>query len=64
MYVCVCNAIRDKDLRAAALLCAGDAEAVYAMLGFAPKCRQCLADAQVMVEEARKAELLPVCLPD
>ena len=30
MYICVCNAIRECELRRAALRCAGDAEAVYA----------------------------------
>ena len=38
MYICICNAIREKDLRRAACEQAGDAESLYARLGFAPQC--------------------------
>ncbi len=53
MYICICNAIREKDLRRAASEQDGDAEALYARLGFAPQCRQCLCDAEQIVTEAR-----------
>ena len=53
MYICVCNAIREKDLRAAARACAGPAESVYAALGRTPQCRQCLDDAEHIVADAR-----------
>ena len=53
MYICVCNAIREKDLRAAARACAGPAESVYAALGRIPQCRQCLDEAEHIVGEAR-----------
>jgi bacterioferritin-associated ferredoxin len=53
MYVCICNAIRDNELRDAALRCTGDAEAVYALLGKTPQCRQCLDEAEEMIAEER-----------
>ena len=53
MYICICNAIREPDLRSAALHCAGDAERVYASLGKSPQCRQCLDEAEEIVGEAR-----------
>ena len=53
MYICICNAIREKDLRRAACEQSGDAEALYARLGFAPQCRQCLEDAEQIISEAR-----------
>ncbi|MBX9665340.1 (2Fe-2S)-binding protein [Novosphingobium sp.] len=57
MYICICNAIREKDLRRAACEQSGDAEALYAKLGFAPQCRQCLEDAEQIVSEARASIL-------
>ena len=56
MYVCICNAIRETELRRAALLHAGDADAVYAALGKTPQCGQCLDDAEtILIEEREKA---------
>ena len=57
MYICICNAIREKDLRRAAVEHSGDAETLYGKLGFAPQCRQCLEDAEQIVSEAR------ACMP-
>ena len=37
MYVCICNAIRERDVREAARRVPGDAEAIYASLGKAPR---------------------------
>lgn len=53
MYICICNAIREQDLRRAACQQRGDAETLYTRLGFAPQCRQCLEEADTIVEEAR-----------
>ena len=53
MYVCICNAIREKDLRAVARVCAGPAETLYAAMGKRPQCRQCLDEADDIVAEAR-----------
>jgi bacterioferritin-associated ferredoxin len=55
MYVCICNAIRETDLRAAARCCSGDADAVYASLGRAPQCRQCIEEASEILMEERVA---------
>ena len=58
MYICICNAIREKDLRQAALTHAGDADSVYAALGHQPQCGQCLDDAaRLLVEERARAQL-------
>jgi bacterioferritin-associated ferredoxin len=49
MIVCVCNAIREKDLREATR---GERERacdVYARLGRKPKCGQCLSFAQNII---------------
>jgi bacterioferritin-associated ferredoxin len=53
MYVCVCNAIREADLREAAHSLPGDAEAVYAQLGKVPQCCQCLEEADELIAEER-----------
>jgi bacterioferritin-associated ferredoxin len=56
MYVCICNAIRETDLRSAARCCSGDADAVYAALGRTPQCRQCLDEAaEILVHERTTA---------
>ncbi len=60
MFICICNAIRETDLRAAARTCAGDADAVYAALGKTPQCGQCLDDAAMILIEEREAAALPV----
>ena len=54
MYVCICNAIRESDLRAAARQCCSlGSEALYARLGFQPQCRQCLDEAEEIITEER-----------
>ena len=53
MFIYICNAIRDHDLREPALRCDGDAEEVYAMLGKVPQCRQCLDEAEELIAEER-----------
>lgn len=59
MYVCICNAIRETDLRAAARCCIGDADEVYSSLGRTPQCRQCIDDAHEIVLEERSAVTSP-----
>jgi bacterioferritin-associated ferredoxin len=51
MYVCICNAIREKDLRSAARRCSGGAEAIYAAMGRPPQCRQCLDEAEDVIAD-------------
>ncbi|MXO74684.1 ferredoxin [Altererythrobacter aerius] len=60
MYVCICNAIRECDLRRQALRCGGDAEAVYASMGKRPNCGQCLEDAQDIMDEERELASVPI----
>lgn len=59
MYVCNCNAIREKDLRRAARKCGGNAEAVYAAMGKRPNCGTCLFDAEDILAEERQKSFLP-----
>jgi len=49
MVVCVCNAIREKDLRAAVRCCSERPNDVYARLGRKPKCGQCLSFARNII---------------
>jgi len=62
MYVCICNAIRETDLRKAAMTCRGDAEALYVGMGRPPQCRQCIEEAEEIVEEERSSSLLPAII--
>ena len=54
MYICICNAIRESDLRRAARHTSGDAEAAYAALGKRPNCGSCLNDADAILFEERE----------
>ena len=54
MYTCICNAIRESDLRDMARRTSGDAETVYAALGMKPNCGQCLEEADEIVLEERR----------
>lgn len=55
MYACICNAIRETDLRRMARCTRGNAESVYAALGKRPNCGQCLEDADHLIAEEREA---------
>ena len=55
MYICICNAIRECDLRDTARRTGGDAESVYASLGKRPNCGQCLDEANALIFEEREA---------
>ena len=57
MYVCICNAIKESQLREAARRHEGDADMVYAMLGKRPQCGQCLDEAAAILVEERDYEL-------
>ncbi|MEP3225795.1 MAG: (2Fe-2S)-binding protein [Parasphingorhabdus sp.] len=50
MVVCVCNAIKEKDLRAAVRSGSKEPCEVYAQLGRKPKCGQCLSFARTIIE--------------
>jgi bacterioferritin-associated ferredoxin len=53
MYICVCNAIRESQLRSAARCHAGDVDAVYEQLGCNPQCGSCLDEAAMILIEER-----------
>ncbi|MBX7539879.1 (2Fe-2S)-binding protein [Qipengyuania sphaerica] len=59
MYVCICNAIRENELRNVARRCPGDAEACYAALGKRPSCGTCLDDAEDIIFEEREMAFEP-----
>ncbi len=59
MYVCICNAIRESELRRAARHTSGDAEACYAALGKLPSCGSCLDEADGILEEERELGFVP-----
>jgi bacterioferritin-associated ferredoxin len=49
MVVCICNAIKEQDLRAAVRCPAERPNDVYARLGRKPKCGQCLSFARNII---------------
>ena len=53
MIVCVCNAIREDELRAAARNGAPCARTAYKSLGCEPQCGTCLPCARDVIEEER-----------
>lgn len=60
MYVCICNAIRESELRRVACRVPGNAETCYAALGKRPQCGQCMDDAEEMIAEERELRCVPV----
>jgi len=56
MYVCVCNAIRESELRHAARCADGGAEQLYAAMGKAPQCGTCLEEADELIAEERACD--------
>jgi bacterioferritin-associated ferredoxin len=59
MIVCVCNAIREDELRAVARRGVPCARSAYKALGCEPQCGTCLPCAKEIVEEER-SEMLSV----
>ena len=53
MVVCVCNAIREKDVRNAARNGASDPCSAYAALGRRPRCGQCVPFARDIIASER-----------
>ena len=62
MYICVCNAIRETELRRAAIASDGDVEAIYHSLGCEPQCRQCFDEAEAVIDDERQSQNLPVVI--
>ena len=63
MYICICNALNDTQIRCAVDSGAKTAGQVYAGLGCAPRCGKCVTAVRQMVNEAtREQDDLPVML--
>ena len=60
MYICICNAIRECELRRVAHQTSGDAEEAYAVLGKRPNCGQCLDEANEILFEERELASISV----
>ena len=54
MYVCICNAVKESDLRGAVRKGACDATQAYAGLGVEVACAQCLDFAQQIIDDELK----------
>lgn len=59
MFVCICNALRDKDLSLAAGDDARNVAEVFRRCGRRPQCGKCLPDVARMIEDARELETGP-----
>lgn len=59
MYICICNAIRERDLRAVAHTTGGCAETAYAALGKRPNCGNCLCEAEEVLAQERGKAMCP-----
>lgn len=55
MVVCVCNAIREREVRQAARDGATTACSAYRALGRQPKCGQCIPFARTIIDQERVA---------
>ncbi|UYY58450.1 bacterioferritin-associated ferredoxin [Sphingomonas sp. S2-65] len=55
MVVCVCNGIRERDVREAARSGASSACQAYRSLGLAAKCGQCVPFAREIIRDERAA---------
>ncbi len=55
MVVCICNAIRESDVREAARSGAQCPRSAYEALGRRPRCGQCLTFAREIIAEERAA---------
>lgn len=55
LYICICNALRDKELAAASgeARCVAD---VFKRCGSRPQCGKCLPDVAQIIEDSRASE--------
>lgn len=60
MFVCICNALRDRELSEAARTGAASVGDVFRRCGRKPQCGKCLPDVARMIEDARALERRPV----
>ncbi len=59
MYVCVCNAVTDRQIRAQSESSRGTVAEVYRALGIKVKCGKCVSTAKCIIGEMRPAEMRP-----
>lgn len=59
MYVCICNAYRDAEIREVARMGARSARKAYAALGGEPRCGRCLPVAQELIDREHGAPPAP-----
>jgi bacterioferritin-associated ferredoxin len=55
MYICICNALKDKELAAASTNARTVAD-VFRRCGARPQCGKCLADVAQIIEDVRAQE--------
>lgn len=55
MYVCICNALKEKQLAAAAGDDVRTVAEVFRRCGSRPQCGKCLPDVAQMIEDSREA---------
>ena len=55
MYICNCNGIRERDVRAAIESGAGRPAEVFRANGCAPQCAKCVCEMRQMIHEGREA---------
>ena len=56
MYICICNALKDKELAAAVSADVRSVSDVFRRCGHRPQCGKCLPDVARMIEDARALE--------
>jgi bacterioferritin-associated ferredoxin len=56
MYVCICNALTERQVREAVAQRPRDAAAVYRYYDCQPQCGRCVPEVCAMLKEARKAK--------
>lgn len=56
MYICICNALNDTQIRCAVDAGAKNAGQVYAGLGCSPQCGKCVTAIRRMVHEASREQ--------
>ena len=54
MYVCICNALKDRELAAAAQGEAPTVADVFKKCGSKPQCGKCLSDVATIIDEQRQ----------
>ena len=60
MYVCICNALRDRELKAAAEAGGRNVADVFKACGRRPQCGKCLPDVAQMIENVQLEDVVAV----